>query len=82
MSFIYHISDSHKSFTFKRKIYHTPCVVNVITLSENKILRAALVKSGIKNVKVVHNKKQIKLSKVVPLNMGDGTVKLGSSIRN
>ena len=81
MSFIYCISDNHKSFKFKRKVYRTPCTVTITNLAENKMLRDVLLKAGINNIKVKKSKNLRKRSNKVDLGLGDGTVALHSIIR-
>jgi len=82
MAFIYHITDEKKKFSFDGKLYRTPCIITVNNVVKIKRLRTALEKSGIKNVKVEQDTKRKRLSKTIPLNVGDGAVRLGSFIRN
>jgi len=82
MAFIYHISDKKKSFNFKGKFRTTPCKVTIYTIRDVKNLRHALKINGIKNVRAERVKNRKRLSKMVPLNNGDGLIQLNYLTRN
>jgi Zn-dependent membrane protease YugP len=79
--FIYQIGDTDKVFTFRRKIYKTPCVVTLKSLKEAKVLRSILDKEGINDVKVKEKGKRTSYHKKVCIHNGNRSVNFSTSIK-